>query len=209
MRLTKYPQSCLLVEVGDQRLLIDPGVFLSARFDLDELGRLDAVLVTHRLADHLDPDLLTPLREQGIPLYGNADVLALTGPEGTHEVRSGRPFTVGDVEVVPHDLDHVVLVDGSPGPPNTGFLIDDTLLHPGDGIELTGVTAPVLATPVAGPSISFHRAYRFVQQLGAQTVVPIHYAMFVVDPHHFARVCDLAEVVVLDDGASVEVGSHR
>lgn len=205
MRLTKYPQSCLVVEVADQRLLIDPGIFLSAAVDLDALGDLDAVLVTHRHADHLDPALLPGLRERGIELYANADVCALTGPQGVTEVRSGTPFTIGDIEVVPHDLDHVVLVDGSPGPPNTGFLIDGTLFHPGDGIELTGVQAPVLATPIAGPSISFHRAYRFVQQLGARTVVPIHYAMFVVDPHHFARVCDVAEVVVLDDGASIEV----
>lgn len=205
MRITKYPQSCLVVEVGDQRVLIDPGVFLSARFDLDTLGPLDAVLVTHRHADHLDPELLAPLRAAGVPLYGNADVLALTGPEGAIEVRSGEPFHLGDVEVVPHDLDHVVLVDGSPGPPNTGFLVAGTLFHPGDGIELTGLRAPVLATPIAGPSISFHRAYRFVQQLGAERVVPIHYDLFVVDPEHFARVCDVAEVVVLADGASVEV----
>jgi L-ascorbate metabolism protein UlaG (beta-lactamase superfamily) len=34
MQLTKYPQSCLIVEVESHRLLIDPGTFLSARYDL-------------------------------------------------------------------------------------------------------------------------------------------------------------------------------
>jgi hypothetical protein len=35
--------------------------------------------------------------------------------------------------------------------------------------------------------------------------VPIHYDSFTADPHHFARVCDLAEVLVLEDGASTVV----
>lgn len=205
MRLTRYAQSCLLVEVGGRRLLIDPGTLLEGRTRLEELGHLDAVLVTHRHADHLDPALLGPLRSRGVPVYGNADVRELTGPDGTVEVRSGQTFELGGVEVVAHDLPHVVLVDGSPGPPNTGFLIDGHLLHPGDGVELTGVHAPVLAAPIAGPSISFHDAYRFVATIGAHTVVPVHYEVFTADPTHFARVCDLAEVVVLDEGASIEV----
>jgi L-ascorbate metabolism protein UlaG (beta-lactamase superfamily) len=112
---------------------------------------------------------------------------------------------VAGVEVLPRDLPHVVMVDGSPGPPNTGFLLDGTLFHPGDGVELTGLTAPAAAVPIAGPSISFHDAYRLVRSLGAAHVIPIHYDAFVADPAHFARVCDLAEVHVLGDGAAVEL----
>jgi L-ascorbate metabolism protein UlaG (beta-lactamase superfamily) len=205
VQLTKYPQSCLVVEVDGTRLLVDPGTFLSARYELGDLGHLDAVLITHRHADHLDPALVAPLRDRGLELFGNADVVELVGGDTVTLVESGRGFEAAGVEVVPHDLPHVVMVDGSPGPPNTGFLIDGHLFHPGDGVELTGVSAPIVAAPIAGPSISFHRAYRFVQQLGARTVVPIHYDAFVADPEHFARVCDLAEVLVLHDGASAEV----
>jgi L-ascorbate metabolism protein UlaG (beta-lactamase superfamily) len=203
--ITKYPQSCLVVEVGAARLLIDPGSFLTARFDLADLGRIDAVLVTHRHADHLDPQVVAPLRERGIELYGNDDVAELVGGDAITTIRSGEPFQAAGVEIHPHDLPHVVMVDGSPGPPNTGFLVDGTLFHPGDGVELTGLSARVVAAPICGPSISFREAYRFVQQLGASTVVPVHYDAFVADPEHFARVCDLAEVVVLADGATTEV----
>ncbi len=205
MQLTKYPQSCLIVEVDGHRLLIDPGTFLSARHDLDDLGHLDGVLITHRHPDHIDPALVQGLRFHGWPLYGNADVVDLLGPDMVDLVTSGTPFEVGEVPVVPHDLPHVPLVDGSPGPQNTGYLIDGSLFHPGDGVELTGVRAPVVAAPISGPSISFRDAYRFVASLGAQTVVPIHYDSFTADPHHFARVCDLAEVLVLEDGASTVV----
>jgi L-ascorbate metabolism protein UlaG (beta-lactamase superfamily) len=205
MQLTKYPQSCLVVEVGGHRLLIDPGTFLSAKYDLDDLGHLDGVLITHRHPDHIDPALVQGLRFHGWPLYGNADVVGLLGADLVTGVTSGTPFEVADVPVVPHDLPHVPLVDGSAGPQNTGYLIDGHLFHPGDGVELTGVRASVVAAPISGPSISFHDAYRFVAALGAETVVPIHYDSFTADPHHFARVCDLAEVLVLEDGASTVV----
>ena len=68
MRVTKYPQSCLVVETDGVRLLIDPGVFVTASYEPDDLGEIDAVLYTHRHADHVDPELATRLRGRGIDL---------------------------------------------------------------------------------------------------------------------------------------------
>jgi len=205
MRVTKYPQSCLVVEVDGTRLVIDPGTLVTARHDIDELGPLDAVLYTHRHHDHLDVEVVDRLLERDTTLFGNADVVELVGAARCTLVEDGRPFAVGGVEIVPHDLPHVVMVDGAPGPPNTGFVVADTLFHPGDGIELSGLTVQAAAIPIAGPSISFRDAYRFVRQLGAGHVVPIHYDVFLADPGHFSRVCDLAEVHVLADTESIEL----
>lgn len=205
MKITKYPQSCIVVEQADRRILIDPGNFAVDAYDVDDFGALDAVLYTHRHADHCDPRVLDALRERGITLYGNADVCELLG-EPAVTVTDGKAFMVGDVEVVPRDLPHVEMVDGSPGPPNTGFLVGATLFHPGDGIELGGLAVEALALPIAGPSISFRRAYRFVEETGAATVVPIHYDFFIADPALFAGYCDLAEVVVLGDGETASLG---
>lgn len=205
MRITKYPQSCLIVEVADRRLLIDPGTFLTARFDLDDLGDLDAALITHRHADHIDPALVPALREREVEIVGNVDVGELLGEDVVRVVSDGEHLSVADVDVSAHDLPHVVMVDGSEGPPNTGFVVDGTLFHPGDGLEIGGLTADVVAAPICGPSVSFRDAYAFVQRMRAKTVVPIHYDAFVADPEHFARVADIAEIAVLADGASIEV----
>jgi len=205
MRITKYPQSCLVIEVDDARLAIDPGTFVTARYDLEDLDHLDAVLFTHRHADHLDVEIVDPLLEAGVALYGNADVVDLLGADRCARIDPGEPFTAAGVDIAPYDLPHMVMVDGSPGPPNTGFLVDGTLFHPGDGIEVEGLKARVLAAPIVGPSSSFHDAYRLVAQLGPELVIPIHYDAFIASPDHFARVCDLAEVRVLADGAGTEV----
>src|SRR5205807_7363210 len=61
MRLQKLGHSCLLVESGDARLLIDPGTFSSG---FEGLEGLTAVLVTHQHPDHLDIDRLPGLLER-------------------------------------------------------------------------------------------------------------------------------------------------
>ncbi len=217
MRVTRYPQSCLVVEADGSKLLIDPGTLVSASYALDDLPAVDAVLFTHRHADHLDADWAAQLRERGLELFGNADVAGAlreggdaTTADAVTEVADGKAFTAAGVEVVAHDLEHVVMVDGSPGPPNTGFLVDGTLFHPGDGVEIGGLrsplTAPALAAPIAGPSISFRDAYKMVAEIGASTVVPIHYDYFIADPDQFAgAAADLADVRVLAEGQSTEL----
>ena len=202
MEVTKYPQSCLVLSDGDARICIDPGNVALDRHPLDELGDLQAVLYTHRHADHVDERAVDTLLERGVELYANADVCDLLGGRAT-EVTDGQTLTVAGFEVTARDLPHVPMVDGSPGPPNTGFVIDGALFHPGDAVELPGLQVRALAVPIAGPSISFREAYAFVQAVGAERVIPIHYDYFIADPDHFARVCDLAEVVVLGAGETV------
>lgn len=206
MKVTKYPQSTLVIEKPDAgRVLIDPGTLAFADFDLDDFGHVDAVLYTHRHADHLDESKLDDIAERGIAMYGNADVCKILGAERSTEVVNRQSFDAAGFEVEARDLPHVEMVDGSPGPPNTGYVIDGRFFHPGDGRELPGLSVEVLAAPIAGPSISFRDAYRFVEMLGAETVIPIHYDYFIANPDQFGEYCGIAKVVVLGPGESAEV----
>jgi L-ascorbate metabolism protein UlaG (beta-lactamase superfamily) len=206
MKVTKYPQSCLVVGKDDGgRILVDPGNFAIDAHDVDDFGPVDAVLYTHRHPDHCDERGLEALLERGATAYGNADVRALLGPGRVSELRDGEAVTIAGFEVLPRDLPHVPMIDGSSGPPNTGFVFDGTLFHPGDGIALDGLRVDALALPIAGPSISFRDAYRFVEEVGAKRAVPVHYDMFVADPHLFASRCDIAEVIVLGPGESADL----
>lgn len=203
MRVTKYPQSCLVLE-DEGRICIDLGTIATADYALDDLGHLDAVLWTHQHADHFDPEAAAELLERGVALYGNADVCGLIG-DGAIEVRDGETVEVAGFEVTPRDLPHVEMVDGSPGPPNTGFVIDGALFHPGDGIELAGLSVDALAVPIVGPSISYRDAYLLVESTGADVAIPIHYDFFRADPDLFAHFCDIADVRVLAHGESTDL----
>lgn len=203
MKVTKYPQSCLVLE-GEGRVCIDLGTIATADYGLDDLGHLDAVLWTHQHADHFDPGAAAELLERGVALYGNADVCEQIG-EGANEVRDGEIVEVAGFEVTPRVLPHVEMVDGSPGPPNTGFVVDGAFFHPGDGIELAGLSVDTLAVPIVGPSISYRDAYLLVESTGAETVIPIHYDFFQADPDLFAGFCDIADVQVLGHGDSTSI----
>jgi L-ascorbate metabolism protein UlaG (beta-lactamase superfamily) len=211
MRVTKYRQSCLVVEADNgARLLIDPGIHTTKGRELRQLGHLDAVLYTHRHPDHLDLTWVAPLLEAGIRVHGNADVVATIREhahdiDGLIEVTPGRRFSVADVPVDPYDLPHMPLVDGSEGPPNLGFVLDGRLLHPGDAKDLSGLTAEVLAVPIAGPSLSPRDAYLMVEASQAAVVVPIHHHNFLEDPELFAAQCPIARVLVLGEGETAQL----
>lgn len=205
LRVTKYPQSCVVVQQpGGGRLLIDPGNVAMDAVTFDAFGAVDAVLFTHRHPDHFDDRALAAVRERRVPVYANADVCRRVDGDCV-EVVDGVAIDIAGVTVVPHDLPHVTMVNGSAGPPNTGYLLDGRLLHPGDAVDAGDLRAPALAVPIVGPSVSFRDAYVMIERTGAAVAVPIHYDTFPSDPHMFAGFCDVADVVVLGDGESTEL----
>lgn len=206
MRITKYPQSCLLIEESDGgRLLIDPGTLVSAEHSLDDLGQVDAVLYTHRHPDHFDPAWTGPLLDRGVPIFANADTCGLIEAGGATTVQGGETVEAAGFVVEAHDLPHCPMVDGSAGPPNLGFTVGGRLLHPGDSAAVTGLAAEVLAVPIAGPSISNRDAYVMIETTSAAMSIPIHYEFFPADPELFASFCDHTKVIVLANGESAVV----
>lgn len=204
MKITKYPQSCLLLQKNGQCLCVDPGTLVTAKYKLDDLGLIEAVLYTHQHSDHFDPSILAELRKSAIEIYANSDVAAQAG-SGVTVVKDKEEFVAAGYSIVAIDLPHCKMRDGSAGPPNTGYLIDGHFFHPGDGIELTGLKSPQMALPIAGPTINFDNALVFADTVGANKIIPIHYDVFKADPAEFAAKAGKDRVIVLKDGESTEL----
>src|SRR4051794_15923842 len=89
MHVTRFGHSAVLVEVAGQRILIDPGAFSSP--DVFELEGLDAIVVTHQHADHLDRDRVVRLIER------NPAALRLADPETAEQVEAFAPHMDGSI----------------------------------------------------------------------------------------------------------------
>lgn len=170
MRITRFTQSCLLVEEGSGRILIDP----SGEDSGVDFGKLDAVLYTHEHADHFEPGLAKKFIEQGTPVYANTSTAKLI--EGQPNlVQDGQKFKAGGFEIKVIELLHCPMPDGSVGPQNVGYLINQKLFHPGDGKELAGLQVDYLAVPITGPDVSMRDAFDFLRQVKAKVGIPVHY----------------------------------
>jgi L-ascorbate metabolism protein UlaG (beta-lactamase superfamily) len=203
MKVTRFFQSCLLIEEGTARILIDPSAQES---DNDILGKLDAVLYTHEHSDHFDADLAQSLADSGAKIYANASTAKKmkTPPE---IVSDNQEFEVSGLKIKALELPHCLMWDGSEGPQNTGFLVEAKMFHAGDGKELAGLAVETLALPINGPDISLKDAFDFAKQTSAKNIIPIHYDYLGGNPNVFADVgkgFDL-NTHVLDRGESTNL----
>jgi L-ascorbate metabolism protein UlaG (beta-lactamase superfamily) len=205
MKLTRYFQSCLLIEDVKARILIDPSGQEKDR--IDDFGQLDAVLYTHEHGDHFDAEMAQAFVEQGIaPVYANASTAKLIKASRTI-VKDGQEFIINGLRIKVLELPHCLMVDGNPGPQNTGYLVGGSLFHPGDGVKLEGLSVDNLALPIAGPDISLKDAFDFAKQTSAKKVVPIHYDYLGGNPDFFATVANKhgIKTQILKNGESTEI----
>jgi L-ascorbate metabolism protein UlaG (beta-lactamase superfamily) len=175
MRLTKLGHSCLLVEEGGARLLLDPGT-LSGGFE--ELEGLTAVLFTHQHADHLDRERLRGLldhnpRARVISDRGSAEPLGQAGVE-VEVVADGQELDVGGVGVRVAGRDHAVIHPDIPVVPNVGYLVGGRLFHPGDAFTEPGQPVEVLAVPAAAPWLKVSEPIDYLRAVRPKVAVPVH-----------------------------------
>src|SRR4051794_11511318 len=110
MKVTRYFQSCLLIEEGVARLLIDPSGQEATR--LAEFGQIDAVLFTHEHADHFDAGVAQQLAANGAKIYANqATASHMKNPPTI--VSDGQEFEVAGIKVKALELPHCAMIDGS------------------------------------------------------------------------------------------------
>ena len=179
MKLTHFGHSCLLVEVADQRILLDPGAFSSG---FEQLTELDAILVTHQHPDHWCAERLPDLvranpNAQLLVEAETGEILRAKGLEAA-DLASGNAVRFGDVTVNPVGDRHAVIHDDIPRIHNTGVVLradgEPSLFHPGDALDAEPGDVDVLCVPVNAPWCAMKETIEFVRRIGSTTLVPIH-----------------------------------
>lgn len=171
MRLTKYTHACVRLEHEGRVLVVDPGIWAEP----EALDGVTDILVTHEHADHIDVERLKGLT--GVNIYTNLDLTAQLGLPNVQAVLPGDDFSAAGFSVRAVGGKHADIIDGLPGCANIGFIIDESIYHPGDSLFVPKERVETLLVPASGPWLKFGEAIEFTRAIRPERAIAIHDVM--------------------------------
>jgi len=180
MKISKYLHSCLLFELDNHKLLIDPGNFTFAEGIVtpEIFADVNSIIITHIHPDHLDTESLTVIVElSNATVYTNTQVGAAIEKEGLpYTLIDEGIYHIGPFKVEAIPVQHEPLLD-NPIPQMTGLLINDKVLHPVDSMDpkLTGYkNIELLIMVTMAPFTNELTIARFADKLHPKQILPVH-----------------------------------
>lgn len=181
MKITKYPQSCLLIETKEKKILIDPGSLKYKEEYFDVWNSVDIILITHKHPDHCNTEVLEKLNKN-IKIYSTKEVQDANKNLNINIVKENDTFKLENItiEVVHAIHGYQPLLKGKEIYENVGYIIDDgqnRLYTTSDTICFKNeYKADVLFIPVTGHGLtmSAFEASLYAKEVGATLTIPVH-----------------------------------
>jgi L-ascorbate metabolism protein UlaG (beta-lactamase superfamily) len=174
MELTKYGHACVVLSDGDQRIVVDPGVFS----DASALDGASAVIVTHEHPDHFEPQRLRAAldADPALEVWTNTSVAAQLEGLGArvHVVGHGDAVTVAGQDVTVHGELHAEVHPEIPRILNVGFLVGGQVFHPGDALTVPDEPVATLLLPVHAPWSKTAELIDYVRAVHADQAFAVH-----------------------------------
>jgi hypothetical protein len=98
---------------------------------------------------------------------------ALAAELGGQAVAVGEEFEAAGFAVRAVGGEHAETVDGLPGCPNLGYLVEG-LYHPGDSFFVPEEPVETLLVPASGPWVRLREAVEFTRAIGPARAFPVH-----------------------------------
>ena len=183
MKITKYPQSCILIETKGKKILIDPGNLDFEESFIEEWKNPDTILITHKHADHCNVEAINKIITENTKVYTTKEVLDFYSDLSAEVVKEGDVIDSNEIkiEVVKAVHGYVPLFKQGKGiNENVGYIIDDgdkRAYHTSDSICFENdYKCDVLFIPVVGHIVMGPwEAAMFAKETGASLVIPVHY----------------------------------
>lgn len=181
MKITKFPQSCLLIETNGKKILVDPGNLKYKDEYFETWNTVDIILVTHKHPDHCNAEVLEKLNKD-IKIYSTQEVQNAYPNLKINIVKENDVIELEDIKIeVVHAIHgYQPLLKGKEIHENVGYIIDDgeiRLYTTSDTICFKNdYKADVLCTPVTGHGLtmSAFEASLYAKDVEAILTIPIH-----------------------------------
>lgn len=175
MKITKFAQCCLLIEVEGKRILTDPGRFSSKQ---NALTDIDLILITHEHADHLHTESVEEILKNNpkATIVTNTSVGKLLAEIGVmfSVLEGSDSATFAETLIEAYDGEHVEIFGEFGMVQNTGYFIAEKLFYPGDAYTNPNKPVDTLALPVAGPWCKLADALNYALEIRPKQAFPVH-----------------------------------
>lgn len=185
MKITKYHQSCLLIESKGKRILIDPGD-IAYSDDMYEKywTNIDCILVTHKHNDHCYAEIINKIvTRDDAKLYVTFETLESQALYGAEIIRQGQVIDLGKITIGIVRAEHGYLPfmkDKLEVRENVGYIINaegKSIYITSDTISFkNGYTCDVICMPFNGNGLTMgiYDGSLFAKATNAKLVIPLH-----------------------------------
>jgi L-ascorbate metabolism protein UlaG (beta-lactamase superfamily) len=176
VELTKHEHACVVFEKEGASFVIDPGSFSPNAADI--ISGAEAVLLTHEHFDHVDEAAINAAlaARPDLRVYAPgslADTFSAHPGQFT-AVSAGDELKVAGFTVSVHGTTHATIHADIPAVPNVGYLVDETVYHPGDAYFVPEVSMGTLLLPTSGPWMKIGEAADYVRAVRPDRLIQIH-----------------------------------
>lgn len=183
MKITKFPQSCLLIETKGKKILVDPGNLKYKEEYFDIWNNVDIILITHKHSGHCNTEILEKI-DTNIKIYSSNEVQNAHPTLNINIVKEKDIIDIENkisIEVVHAEHGYIPpMKTGAKVIENIGYIIDDNETR----IYITSDTicfqneykCDILCVPVSdyGVVMGAFEASLFAKETNAKLVIPLH-----------------------------------
>jgi len=154
MKITKYEHAALVLELNNEKLIIDPGSYTKT---MPEQIGVKAIVITHIHDDHCNEAQLDKIiaNNPGIKIYTTDEVCRrLTESRPNFEtvaVHHGDHYKEGEFTIEFFGDMHLEIHSSWPICQNVGVMINKQLYYPGDSFTTPDEPVAMLAVPSSAP----------------------------------------------------------
>jgi len=184
MKITKYAQSCILIETQKTKILIDPGIININEETIKEWMNPDYIFVTHKHSDHFDEASVEKIISQKTKIYSTNETSRAYQKLSFLIIKEGNKIDLGKIKVeIVKGLHghHALFKEENIIHEEVGYILEiegKKIYHPGDTISFPNdYNCDIIFTPFNnhGVCMSPFEAALFAKHTNASLVIPIHY----------------------------------
>jgi L-ascorbate metabolism protein UlaG (beta-lactamase superfamily) len=186
MKITRYAQSCILIETNNKRILIDPGYLqYKESYPSNKWSDIDILLVTHKHSDHCFLEAINEIIKNSKTKLHTTQEVADKLPElSPIIVKANDVLNIDDIKIEVTKAVHgyIPTLRGEKEiHDNVGYIIDDgttRAYHTGDTICFKNdYKCDIIFVPVVnhGVVMGSWEASMFAKETKAKLVIPFHY----------------------------------